>query len=182
MEQQAALIDAILPLVPRMGWTRAALARAAGDAGLAANAFPGGPRDAVVAWSALADRRMAEAVGDLSALRTPARIRRLTEIRLTQAEPHREALRQALALMAAPWNLPKAAQMTARTSDAMWHAAGDCSHDWSWYTRRASLSAVYGATLAYWLSPSRGDVADALAFLDRRLADLARMSQRTKRG
>jgi ubiquinone biosynthesis protein COQ9 len=55
----------------------------------------------------------------------------------------------------------------------MWYAAGDRSADFSWYTRRATLAAVYTATLAFWLGPRAPDMEEALAFLDRRLADLA---------
>ena len=174
--EQDEIIERLLPLVPALGWTRLALARAAGDAALAENAFPRGPRDAVAAWSRLADRRMA-AAGDLSALRTPARIRRVIELRLEQAQPDKEALRQALALLAAPWNALLAARLTAETVSAMWYAAGDSSADFSWYTRRASLAAVYGATLAFWLRDSTGELTATLAFLDRRLAELARLSK-----
>ena len=39
---------------------------------------------------------------------------------------------------------------TARTVDAIWHAAGDRSADFSWYTKRAILAAVYTATVLYW--------------------------------
>ncbi len=39
----------------------------------------------------------------------------------------------------------------ARTVDAIWHAAGDRSADWSWYSKRAILAGVYGATLLFWL-------------------------------
>ena len=93
---------------------------------------------------ARADRLMAEEAGDLSALRTPARIRRLIELRLTRAEPHREALRQAAALLALPWNAPLAACLLAETVDAMWIAAGDVSADISRHTRRATLAAELG--------------------------------------
>lgn len=173
------IIDALLPLVPELGWTRAALARAAGDAALAESAFPAGPRDAIAAWSRLADRRMSEAAeaSDLAALRMPARIRRVVEIRLEQAMPHKPALRDALAILALPWNAPLAACLTAETVNAMWYAAGDSSADFSWYTRRATLAAIYGATLAYWLRDPSPGLDNSLSFLDRRLADHARLSR-----
>ncbi|MBC7433867.1 MAG: COQ9 family protein [Rubritepida sp.] len=175
-------IDRLLPLVPRLGWTRLALAEAAGDAAMADNIFPRGPRDAVAAWSRLGDRRMAEAAGDLGALRVPARIRRLIEIRFEQAWPHKEALRGALAILATPWNAPLALRLTADTMSAMWYAAGDRSADFSWYTRRASLAAVYGATLVFWMRDASADLGRTLAFLDRRLADLHRLQRPRKAG
>ena len=174
-----AIIEAALALAPGMGWNRAMLARAAGDAALAENAFPAGARDAIAAWSRLADARMGAAAEaeNLAALRIPARIRRVVAIRLEQATPHKAALREALAVLALPWNAPLAARLTAQTVSAMWYAAGDTSADFSWYTRRATLAAIYGATLAYWLrDPSLG-LDNTLAFLDRRMVDHARLSR-----
>ena len=84
-----------------------------------------------------------------------------------------DALRAALSLLAMPWNAPIAARSLARSVNAIWYAAGDKSADFSWYTRRATLAAIYSATLAFWLS-GRGDGLEAaLEFLDRRLADHA---------
>ncbi len=174
-----AVIDRLLPLIAAHGWTRLALAQAAGDAALAESLFPRGPRDAIAAWSALADRRMSAAaqVEDLAALKTPARIRRVVEIRLYQSLPHKPALRDALGILALPWNAPLAARITARTVSAMWYAAGDSSADFSWYTRRATLAAIYGATLAFWLRDPSPDMAASMAFLDRRLADHRRLQR-----
>jgi ubiquinone biosynthesis protein COQ9 len=63
----------------------------------------------------------------------------------------------------------------------MWHAAGDRSADFSWYTRRATLAGVYGAVLAYWVRDDDPEVEDALDFLDRRLADVARLGKLRRR-
>lgn len=174
------MIDRLLPSIPGLGWTRAALVNAAGGAALAENAFPRGPRDAVASWSRREDRRMAAAAGDLSGLRVPQRIRRVIEIRLEHVLPHKEALRGAVAVLAAPWNAPLALTLTAETVSAMWYAAGDSSADFSWYTRRASLAGVYGTTLTFWLRDPSPDLGSTLAFLDRRLADLHRLQRRRK--
>ena len=74
-----------------------------------------------------------------------------------------------------------AAACTARTVDAIWHAAGDRSADFSWYTKRAILTAIYSATILYWLRDMSEDDADTLAFLDRRLAGLGRVGRLRKR-
>ena len=180
-DSRDAAIRAILPLVPALGWTRRAIAAGLREAGLAEEdaqfLFPRGAASAVEAWLDLADRDMAEAAGDLSGLRTPDRIRTLVATRLRQAGPHKPAVRQAMGLLALPWNAPVAIRSAGRTASAIWYAAGDKSADFSWYTRRASLTAVYGATLAYWLRDDSEDIGPALDFLDRRLADLARLSR-----
>lgn len=177
-------VQAMLPIAAERGWTwstlRAGLTAAGEDPALAESHFPRGPAGAVAAWIDLADREMetAAAADDLAALRTPERIRRVVEARLTASAPHKRALRRALSLLALPWNLGVAAETAARTASAMWYAAGDGSADFSWYTRRASLGAIYGATLAYWLRDDGPDIGDAMAFFDRRLADLGRLQRR----
>lgn len=178
-----AALDAILPLVPLYGWQGSAIAEGLRDAGMASEdtewMFPRGAISAIEAWIDLADRRM-EAAGlaaHLTGMRTHERVRFLIKARLEAAEQHRDALRAALSLLAMPWNTPIAARSLARSVSVIWYAAGDKSADFSWYTRRATLAAIYSATLAFWLS-GRGDGLEAaLDFLDRRLADHARFQK-----
>jgi ubiquinone biosynthesis protein COQ9 len=175
----ADLIDAVVARAGLEGWNDATLRAALRDRGedpaLLESHFPRGVTGAIADWIALTDQRMeAAAAGeDLLALRTPARIRRLIELRLNLIEPDLEALRGAFAVLALPWNLGTALRATARSASAIWHAAGDSSADFSWYTRRVTLAAVYSATLAYWLSPRMPAMDEVMAFLDRRLADIA---------
>ena len=181
-----AAIRAMLPLAGVQGWNwatiRAGLAAAGEDPVLAESWFPTGATGAVAAWIDLANRDMvaAAAAEDVAALRVPARIRRVVELRLAATAPHKPALRRALSLLAMPWNAAVALRTTAATVDAMWHAAGDTSADFSWYTRRATLAGVYGATLAFWTRNDDPDIAEAMEFLDRRLAGVARLGKRRR--
>jgi ubiquinone biosynthesis protein COQ9 len=174
-------IRAALPHVAALGWTKAALSAGLRDLGLDPLEqewlFPRGPVEAVEAWCDLADREMEDAARaeDIVSLRIPDRIRRVIALRLSINEPHRDAVRRALALQSLPWNVPSALRTVARTADAMWAAAGDTSADLSWYTRRATLAGVYGATLAFWMQDEEPGFPATLAFLDRRLAGLARL-------
>jgi ubiquinone biosynthesis protein COQ9 len=187
-ESRDSAIRAALPHVPRLGWSRLALAAGLREAGRDPVEqewlFPRGPAEAVEAWIDLADREMEAAAREqnLLDLRIPARIRGVVLIRLEQQEGLKEQVRLGLAHLSLPWNLAAAARTAARTADAMWVAAGDTSTDFSWYTRRATLAAVYGATLAYWLADPVPGFPDTRAFLDRRLADLARLQRRRRRG
>ena len=56
-----------------------------------------------------------------------------------------------------------------RSVDAMWRACGDRSSDFSYYTKRATLAAVYGATFAHWLTDASEGHAATWAFLDQRI-------------
>lgn len=185
-ERDAAL-DALLPNVPFDGWTRTALRRALVAHGAAAEdadfLFPGGGAGMIAAWCDLIDRRMAEAAAPLSLedRRTPERVRALIALRLELVRPHKEAVRRALALLALPQNALAAARVTARTADAIWNAAGDTATGLSRHTRRATLAAVYSATLLAWLRDSTPDDAETLAFLDRRLTDIARFGRIRRR-
>ena len=180
MTTEPQLIHAAIARAGTQGWNERTLRDACQDAGedpeLWESHFPRGVAGAIEDWSALADAEMeaAAAAEDLTGLRIPQRIRRVLELRLRAAEPHREALRAGLQVLALPWNLGRWARALGRTASAAWYAAGDNSADFSWYTRRATLAAIYGATVAYWLSPRQPDMSEVLAFLDRRLADLPR--------
>jgi len=174
-----ALIIAVLPEIPFSGWSMAALqqaARTAGlDASMAERAFPGGVAEAVLQFIDLGDRRMVEdaAKDGLAGLRLTGRIRWLIRHRLEAWAEHREAIRRASVILSLPGNMAKATRATWATVDRMWHAAGDEAVDFSYYTKRASLSAIYSATLLCWMSDDSDGAAETWAFLDRRLADLA---------
>jgi ubiquinone biosynthesis protein COQ9 len=174
-------IDAMLPHVPFDGWSKRALKAGIRDAGMPADEadllFPLGIVDIIETFSDLADRRMEEAAGDLLEAKLPARVRAVIALRLEQNRPHKEAIRRALAILALPRNAKAAASSTARTVDAILHAAGDRSADFSWYTKRAILAAVYSTTILYWLRDVSEDDADTLAFLDRRLSGIGRIGR-----
>lgn len=186
-EERDAALAALLPQVPDLGWTfaalRAGLREIGADARDAELLFPGGAMDMVEAYFDHADRELDSAAPalDLASLRTPARVRALIALRMEQARPHREAVRRALGLLALPRNFRLAARCTARTVETIWTLAGDTAADFSWYTKRATLAAVYSATLLYWLRDMGEDDAATLAFLDRRLAGVARVGAMRKR-
>jgi ubiquinone biosynthesis protein COQ9 len=174
-----AIVLATLPEVAFEGWTDRALRRGVADAGLPPEAalrfFPGGIPDVVSHWSVYGDRKMLERLGsvDLGALRTGERIAACVRARIEANGRHqREAVRRVLSYLALPTNTVLAARLTYDTVNVMWYAAGDTSADFSFYTKRALLGAVYGATLLYWLDDESEDCADTWSFLARRLDDV----------
>ena len=172
---RAAILQVTLPHVAFDGWRPKALAAGAVDAGFAEidaeRAFPGGPVEAILLHSELADRAMTEAFLTLDPppARTREKIAALIRIRLEGATGDREAVRPGLGFLARPHHAGAGLKALARTADAIWRAAGDRSTDFNWYTKRALVSAVYMATVAYWLSDRSDGYADTWSFLDRRI-------------
>lgn len=179
----AEILDAMLPHVAFDGWSALALRRAMESLGQdpadAPLIFPGGPGEMIEAFCTLADERMVEGAvaADLAAYGLTGRVRAVLSIRFEQNRMHKAAIRRALAWLALPMQARRAARITAATVDAMWHAAGDVSADFSWYTKRGILAGVYGSTLLFWLSDGSEEDEETLRFLDRRLADVARIGK-----
>jgi ubiquinone biosynthesis protein COQ9 len=184
--ERDAAVAAMLPHVPFDGWTYRALRHGLSGIGAspddAALLFPGGASDMIEAFCDWADRRMEQAAASVDpALPLHRRVRAVIVLRLEQNRAYKEAIRRALAQLALPGHARLAATMTARTVDSIWHAAGDRSADFSWYTKRAILAAVWAATLLYWLRDVSEDDGATLAFLDRRLASVGRIGSLRRR-
>lgn len=66
-------------------------------------------------------------------------------------------------------NIPASLKELNALSDEIWYLAGDTAVDFSWYTKRASLSAVYASTELFMTTDKSSDFAMTEEFLDRRL-------------
>lgn len=178
---QERVLEAALPHVPFDGWTLTALRAAGRDLDMAGDAvlrtFPGGAMEMLDLYTLQADRRMVEALeeADLGAMKIREKIAFAVRTRLEQNAAHREAIRRGLSVLALPQNAPLAARSLYRTVDAIWYGIGDRSVDFSFYTKRALLSAVYMSTLLCWLDDSSEGSAETWRFLDRRVADVMRI-------
>jgi len=185
LPERDAAIEATLSHVPFDGWTKRALRGGVVDAGMPEDEadllFPLGAVDMIETFCDLADRQMEAAAKELPDMRASASVRAVIALRLRQNRPHKEAIRRAISVLSLPNNTRAAAACTARTVDAIWHAAGDRSADFSWYTKRAILAAVYSATVLFWLRDMSEDDAATLAFLDRRLAGIGRIGRLRRR-
>jgi ubiquinone biosynthesis protein COQ9 len=170
---KAQILDAALGHVPFDGWSDKTLAAACADAGialgLARSLFPRGGVDLALAYHARGDAEMSARLAetDLSALRYRDRIARAVQLRLELAD--RELVRRATTLFSLPVHAADGARAIWSTADAIWTALGDTSRDLNWYTKRATLSAVYGATVLYWLGDDSSGQQGTWGFLDRRI-------------
>lgn len=178
---------ALAPLVARHaafdGWSGAAVASAAAELDVPADrarlAFPGGKAAMIDAWFDAVDIAMLEAFPPerIAALKIRERISELVMFRLTTILPQREALRRALAILAAPANAPAAARLAWRSADRIWRLAGDTASDFNHYSKRAILIGVYGSTSLIFLDDQSDDLAATRAFLDRRIGDVMRFEK-----
>lgn len=178
---------ALAPLIPAHavfdGWGDSALAMAAADLGIPAPrarlAFKGGAPDMIDAWFDAIDRASALAfpLERIERMKIRERIGELVMYRLEVANPHREALRRALAILAQPQNLALSARLAWRAADRMWRIAGDRATDFNHYSKRILLMGVYGSTTLVYLDDDSDDLAVTRAFLDRRIGDVMRIEK-----
>ena len=170
------ILHAALPHAAFDGWSETTLLAAQADSGLAPALtralFPRGGIDLAVAYHQQGDRAMAEALAatDLTALRYTDRVALAVKLRLTGAD--KELVRRGTTLFSLPHHAPEGAKLIWSTADAIWTALGDSSTDINWYSKRATLAAVYSATVLFWLGDQSDDNADTWAFLDRRLGNV----------
>jgi ubiquinone biosynthesis protein COQ9 len=167
------VLEAALAHVPFDGWSERTLAAAIADAempaALARSLFPRGGVDLALAYHARGDAEMAArlAAVDLTTLRFRDRIAMAVRTRLDLAD--RELVRRGTTLFSLPQHAADGARAIWGTADAIWTALGDTSQDLNWYTKRATLSAVYGATVLYWLGDESTGRQATWDFLDRRI-------------
>lgn len=167
------LLQAAMVHVPFDGWSERSLRAGAADCGLdvalARALFPRGGVDLALAYHAQGDAEMVTRLQamDLAALRFRDRIIRAVRTRLELAD--RELVRRGTTLFSLPQHAADGAAAIWRTSDKIWTTLGDTSQDLNWYTKRATLSAVYGSTVLYWLGDDSSDHQATWDFLDRRI-------------
>jgi len=157
------------------GWSKAAVDSAAVQLGVdpaqARLAMPKTQAGLVDAYIEAVDRELEKRwpPEKLATLKIRERIRTLVWTRIEIMTDAREAVRRALAILAMPQNVPLALRTGWRTADRMWRLAGDTSTDFNHYTKRVTLSAVYGSTLLAWLDDDSEGWSGTSAFLDRRI-------------
>ncbi|MDA5556721.1 COQ9 family protein [Shimia sp. MMG029] len=171
------LLDAAEMHVPFDGWSEATFTAAIADSGVDATVAraicPRGAVDLAVAFHKRGDSQMVEALTDAALVEMKIREKITHAVRLRlELCPDRELVRRGSTLFALPQHAATGAQLIWGTADAIWNAIGDSSRDLNWYTKRATLSAVYSATVLYWLGDDSEGHTATWAFLDRRIENV----------
>jgi len=171
------LLDAALVHVAFDGWSedtfRAAIRDSEVDPATAKMVCPKGALDLAIAFHEAGDAGMVKALEerDMSDMRFRDKVALAVRLRLEAIED-KEAVRRGTTLFALPHNAPEGAKLIWGTADAIWTALGDTSVDVNWYTKRATLSAVYSSTVLYWLGDDSVEYEATWEFLDRRIENV----------
>jgi ubiquinone biosynthesis protein COQ9 len=175
---KAAVLEAVLKDAAFDGFTDAVLQKAGKTAGVDATKmallFPEGPLSLIEFYSHTADAQMETLLAgmDLKAMKIRARISAAVLARLSVLRPHKEAARRAASLLTLPMHAALGAKLMYRSVDAMWRAVGDTSTDFNFYSKRAILAGVYGATLMRWFNDTDTDEAATGEFLAARIENV----------
>ncbi len=174
---RAQLLQAALQHVLFDGWSEATYRAALQDTGLdraeAKGICPRGIIDLAMDYHEAGDQALLVelAAADLAEMRFRDRVAHAVMLRL-EASGDREVVRRAVALFALPHLALDGSRMIWRTCDRIWTALGDRSDDINWYTKRATLSGVYSASVLYWLGDDSANAENTRAFVDRRIDDV----------
>ncbi|MEM7596288.1 MAG: COQ9 family protein [Pseudomonadota bacterium] len=176
------MLQAAAMHVPFDGWSDVTFKAAMEDAdvspGLARAAFPRGAVDLALAFHEAGDKAMVARLEEMdqSTLRYSERVTLAVRTRLEVIED-KEMVRRGMTLFSLPQYAGDGAQALWRTADLIWATLGDTSNDVNWYTKRATLSGVYGATVLYWLGDESEGHLNTWAYLDRRIEDVMRIEK-----
>lgn len=170
------LVEAAIPHVVFDGWGPETFQAAMDDSGvpeqMARVAAPRGSVDLAAAYHKGGDRAMMAALdaADMSAMRFRDKIAHAVWVRLQSVD--REVVRRGMSLFSLPHYAPEGLRLVWETADMIWNTLGDTSVDVNWYTKRATLSAVFTSTVLFWLGDDSEGFSDTKAFLDRRIDDV----------
>ncbi|RMZ83847.1 hypothetical protein DV737_g1416, partial [Chaetothyriales sp. CBS 132003] len=171
---QDAILAAALRRVPEHGFTDEALTLGAKDAGyldVSVQLFPGRAFDLVnyhLVTQRLALKDKVQFPDDAK-LPVGSKIRSLVVTRLRANKDIIHQWQGALAHMSLVENIPASLSELHALSDEIWYLSGDTTVDFSWYTRRASLAAVYASSELFMTTDASPDFALTEEFVDRRL-------------
>jgi len=176
------LLDAALLHVPFDGWADTSFLAAISDTGidptLARALCPRGAVDLALAFHARGDSGMMQRIvaSNLGQMRFRDRIAAAVRFRLEVVED-KEVVRRGVTLFALPQYAADGTRAIWNTCGLIWEALGDTSDDVNWYTKRATLSAVYSSTVLFWLGDDSPGHQATWDFLDRRIDNVMQIEK-----
>ena len=180
---KAEILQAALADLAFEGFTDAVVEKVGQSAGIepseVALAFPRGGIDLAIYFvrDGVAEMEAKLATLDIESMKIRERIKTAVQIRLEVDTDNKEIARRAFNMLALPGNAKDASICLAHTVDVMWRSTGDKSTDFNFYTKRATLAAVYSATRLFWLNDDSTDAQDSWAFLNRRIDNVMQIEK-----
>lgn len=181
MSEQTRTLEKLLSAaklhIPFDGWGDVAFNASCADADLdpqiARLYCPRGGLDLAIYYHRMCDQKLLEQnkSREWGEVRLRDKVGTLIKARLELVE-EKELVRRATTLFALPQNNLTGLKLIWETSDIIWKIVGDTSNDINWYTKRTTLSAVYGAVVLFWLGDNSSESEKTWEFVDRRLADV----------
>ena len=177
---QDTILSASLKRVPEHGFTERALTLGAKDVGyldVSVQLFPRGVFDLILYH--LVTQRLA--LKDNVQFPEDVKLgvgRKVKTLAMTRLRANKDIIHQwqgALGYMSLLGNIPASLQELNALSDEIWYLSGDTTVNFSWYTKRASLSAIYASSEMFMTTDKSKDFALTEEFLDRRLEDTQRV-------
>ncbi|KAF4589356.1 Ubiquinone biosynthesis protein coq9, mitochondrial [Ophiocordyceps camponoti-floridani] len=174
-----AILAASYSHVPEHGFSQRALRLGARDAGyldISPAAFLNGPFSLiryhlVTQRKALSSRSRTLFAHDQQPPPVATAVAELTWARLMGNEAVIHQWQEALATMAQPAWLPASLKELALLSDEIWFFSGDKAVDFSWYSKRASLSVIYSTAELFMTNDKSPGFSETREFLERRLGE-----------
>eukprot|EP01114_Cavostelium_apophysatum_P017901 TRINITY_DN5410_c0_g2_i1.p1 TRINITY_DN5410_c0_g2~~TRINITY_DN5410_c0_g2_i1.p1 ORF type:complete len:286 (+),score=34.06 TRINITY_DN5410_c0_g2_i1:49-906(+) len=184
--QNSILQLALHQYVPIHGWTVESLSLAAqklGLPGVAHGILPNGPLDLINYFGNVCSKKLEAQVqqrqSELELMVPKDRLKAIIQMRLELIAPHIKNWSQAVGLLSRPSNIPETMNSIARIADDICHYAGDKSTNFDWYTKRATVAAIYSSAEIFMLTDASPGFKDTFAFVERRLNDVMRLDQTT---
>ena len=177
---QDTILSAALRRVPEHGFTEQALSLGAKDAGyldVSVQLFPRGVFDLVLyhlVSQRLALQKNVQFPEDVK-LGVGRKVKTLAMTRLRANKDIIHHWQGALGYLSLLENIPASLKELSALSDEIWYLAGDTTVDFSWYTKRASLSAIYASSELFMTTDTSKDFTSTEEFLDRRLEDVQKI-------
>ncbi len=189
-EMRARFLSSAASFVGRTGWLDLDVGEVAAASDISVDEvkllFPAGALDMADSFLALGDERLRDEIGEAE-LPTSVRekIGHLIWLRLAVDgdRERKEVLRRTRSFFMLPPYAPRGLVCLSRTSDAIWRLAGDKSTDFSYYTKRFTLSGIFAEALTVFLSPLGSEedrVKSFIAWRINHLMSLARLFGRLR--
>ncbi|KAI7868359.1 COQ9-domain-containing protein [Spinellus fusiger] len=186
---QNTLLKATLPHVKEHGWSLQSMQLGAASLNypsVAHGVFPKGGASLVDAFlkecrqQFIVSAEERKNTGQLEGYTVNEKVKMLTMMRLALLKPYAQQWPEALSIMALPSNVGMSLGHLAELVDDIYFYAGDKSPDMGWYTKRASLAAIYSATELFMTQDMTPNHAETFRFLNRRLDDVAWVDASTR--